>query len=640
MAFAKFNLCNPCCTDTSICHPYTVANVINPANGAPTPTKVDLWAGLSSIGGGGACSVGTAMYPSGGSLLGLVPIPSDIVPCPIPQDDLFYLNHSIGIFIQNYQNGTLIDLNTKLKQTSSNSRQRFDIPRYTGYDPQYCSESASIYDCSCIEVANNHSSAWGSVGYQVYPGDYFRGCSSGQYDNGIYNINPGPYVKCSQNYDICSSDICNGTGIDKHKAINLPYCLTKTTASIYDISYLSASKGTPYIYSIYNSDGFGPCSGYGTNVSIQLNGSVWYCHSATGLVYEYFSKANILSSGCNNGYYVPGANTTHIVMGWSEIFDSVRVANYCEFETKHVLFDCQDLSVNLCGETSFSPTVLSNKSGFQVAGVSCVVNNNCPPCQAWSSQYPGSTFAKVPTSCNVSLSYPFSDNQIQYQGSLTLDNKFRNTWVPNPFIVPCNSSVLSFPNYNTDSKAISITYQAYELSRCCIVGVGCNYTASCYQNEWNYGLISATCVDMSTSCTVPSVSFNGGFRYYPSSNLNNCLECCNSDGSPNGLLDCAGGGSCLNGGLNCSRAASPSRLDKGFWKTKSCCELYATFLNFGGTNWSNYCNSVSRPECIYDGSPLTILTPTSGSLVSDPCNDILSYSLYDFNGNLIYTVST
>lgn len=637
MAFAKFNICNPCCTNVNICHPYTVVNITHPNSGASTPTPVDLWAGLFSF-HLGECSLQTAIYPSGGSLVGVFPTGNDLS-CFVPYNDFLNWDNEDGVFISGYQNGTLIDLNRIINITSSNSNQRFDVPRYTGYTPTHCYSPLYHPGCPCYEVEDNQSSAWGAVEYQIYPSQYFDGCSTGQYFNEDHI-----YLKCSQRYSACSADICNGTGIDKHYAINLPYCLTEFNASIYDIQYFNngIGGGVPQFVATYNSDGgVDACSGwYLTNKSIISLGVVGSCHYITGTVYKYWNLPNISTTGCNT-YYVPGANSTHLIMNWSTVNSSVSVSNYCSSQTRRIIFDCQNSLVDLCGTNTFTPTVLSDKTGFN-SGTTCAVDNDCPNCTIGSTNYHSkSAFAKIPLTCDVTISYPNTGGTLQYNGTLTYENWSplgARTWVPNPFTIPCGSSFTYNSIYTANSQTVSLSYQGYQLTRCFTVGVGFLYSSTCYQNEVNYGLVNATCVDMSSPCTVPIVGLNGLTKYHPSDPNNNCVECCATDGSPLGTLDCAGGASCLIGITNCNRPASPD-TSFGLWKTQSCCELRATFLNSGGTNWSNYCNFAGRPECIYDGSPLFVQTPSSGTLVSDPCNDILSYSLYDINGDLIYTVS-
>lgn len=636
MAFAKFNLCSPCCTNTAVCHPYTVVNIMHPKGHTATPTPVDLWAGLSSLYTEIGCSVQTAIHPSGGIFEGVFPTNSSIVPCPVPWDDFFNLDHDYGVFTSGYQNGSLIDLNTTITRSGSSAAQRFDVPRHTGANPTHCYSPLYYPGCPCYEVSGNRSSAWGSITYQIYPNEYFQGCSSGQY------FNNNPYLDCTSIYNICSADICNGTGIDKHQAINLPYCLTKVNASIYDIAYFNngIGGGIPEFVATYNNEnGIGACLGwFNTNMAI-----ISTCYSATGVVYQRLYKPNIVTSGCNT-YYLQGADTTRLLMDWSDVSRSTSTpSNYCSAQTRKIVFDCQDSLINVCGVNDFSPTVLSDKTGYPAGSISCAVENSCPDCDILSTNYSHKgTFASTPLTCDVSLSYPNTGGQLSYNGTLTLENwnpLGAKTWVPNPFTIPCGSSFVYNSAYQANAQTVPLTYQGYQLTRCFTVGVGSLYSTTCYENEINYGLIYATCVDM--SCTPPVVNLNGLYKYHPSDTNNACVECCESDGTPNGTLDCSGGGSCLNGIVNCNRPASPSpaSLTSTLWQTQSCCELYASFLNSGNTNWNSYCNLAGRPECEFDGSPLSVQTPSSGNLVSDPCNDILSYSLYDVNGELIYTVS-
>ena len=169
MGFAKFNICSPCCNYTFTCNPYTVVDITNPSdNSSPSPTPTDLWANLLSIYSESrpGCGVITSMYPSGGRLEAVTVAPSAIVPCEIMQDSFFSLYHSTGVFIEEYPNGTLIDLNTKLTKTTSNSQQRFDAIR----DPAASAVSCNSYvgspikaTCDCYEVPNNSSSAWGTI---------------------------------------------------------------------------------------------------------------------------------------------------------------------------------------------------------------------------------------------------------------------------------------------------------------------------------------------------------------------------------------------------------------------------------------------------------------------------------------------
>ena len=649
MGFVKFNICGPCCNYEFICHPYTVVDITDPRdNVSDTPTESDLYSNLliSNINSNPNCEVLISMYPSGGNLEVPGLYPSSIIPCKIPSDLFFGIDHTVGNFIESYENGSIVDLNTLLKKVTSNSKQKFDVPRDTGASAIQCGPLFGTgpiqTGCPCYEVSGNRSSAWGMINYQVYPHEFYQGCSSGQYNFG----NP-IYANCSQTFDVCSSDICNGSGVDQHKSIKLPYCLTSITADFpyyLENASINGGRGVPSTPILYDSF-YGICN-TGTPYYAQKTSIFATCYSATGNTYKWYYKPNLYRSGCGD-LYLSAAYTTSAMVKWSPILISADPpAGLCNDQTRYIMFDCQSLSINTCGTINFTPTIISDKIGYGVPFYQCSVADSCPSCLPLGYY----TFAKKPLSAQVTYSLPGAAGY-EYSGDLYLDNvpwegsagiaAGCGVWVPNPFTQPCSNTGydVSFEAF-VAATVVSITYKGYQPSTYCFRGVGCNNIATCYQNEWNYALVYAISVDMGFGCTPslhPVVKLSNPSRYYPTDVQNTQSECCDkATGNPNGTIvanvnDCDP----LPSPDYAYRAASPGTM----WNTKSCCELRVAWIAFpAGMTWAQYCNAAGKPECIYDEMPAT-KSPESYSLVNDICNDVVDCSVYDADGNLIYTVT-
>lgn len=651
MGFAKFNVCSPCCNYEFICHPYVVVDVVDPRDGiSATPTPNDLYANLLSVGGSFPCRISTAMYPSGGNYEIPNLYPSSISPCEIPYESFFGINHTTGKFIEDYENGSLVDLNTLLKKITSNSKQRFDVPRSTGANALQCGSSVGsgpiTTGCPCYEVSGNNSSAWGMVNYQVYPHQFFDGCSSGQYSY----IND-KYANCSQVFDICSADLCNGSGIENHKTIKLPYCLTEITAEFpyyLENASISNNKGVPQILAIYDSN-YDICD-TGNPYYYHITSILSTCHSTTGNLYQWYYKPNIYRSGCGH-LYLNAAYTTSAYMYWSPILiNNIEPENgLCNPQTRYIMFGCQSLNINMCGVTNFTPEIISDKTGYPIANYSCVVDDDCPECVY--NPYTSQTFAKKPISAQVSYTLPNAAGY-EYSGDLYLDNvpwegyagvgPGCGVWVPNPYTQPCTTSGydLSFAAF-VSATVTSISCQGYQASTYCVHGFGCYLLPTCYQNEWNYALVYGYSIDMGFGCSPqshPVVRLTNPYRYYPTDIQNTYAECCDkTTGNPNGTLE-AIAGDCdpLPSPDYAYRAASPGSM----WNSKTCCELYVSWLHPfpSPLTFSEYCNFYGHPECTYDSMP-SVKQLESYVLTNDICNDIIDCSVYDADGNLIYTVT-
>lgn len=650
MGFAKFNICSPCCNYEFTCHPYVVVNITDPRdNLSATPTQSDLFSELVLAGGSFPCQVTISMYPSGGNYEMPVLLPSSIAPCNIPIESFFGTNHTTGKFIELYSNGSIIDLNTILKKVTSNSRQRFDIVRDTGANAIQCGSTFGngpiVTGCQCYEVADNNSSAWGMITYQVYPNEFFNGCSSGQY------LGDNIYTDCSQIFNFCSSDICNGSGVEKHQSVKLPYCLTKITAEFpYNIDGANTffGEGTPDFVAFYDNS-YGICN-TGTTLINQKTAIISSCFSATGNIYTWYFKPNIYRSGCGN-LYINAPYNTSAVFDWGGIttYTSPPVG-LCNNQTRLVLFDCVDSAINICGETNFSAIVLDEKEGYVVPGYQCSVVNNCPECEsAGLGSFGKTTFAKKPLSSQVTYTLPHAAGY-EYNGDLYLDNvpwegyagiaAGCGIWVPTPFTQTCLTTYdLSFAAF-VAATVTSISYIGYQPSTYCFRGVGCGNLPTCYENEWNYALVYAYSVDMGFGCSPqshPVVIINSPTRYYPTDSQNSQYECCDKiTGSPNGTI-VATNGDCdpLPSPDFAYRNASPSNL----WNTQTCCEAYIGWFAYpAGLTWAQFCNTYGIPECIYDEMP-QIKNPQSYSLTNDICNDVIDCSVYDADGNLVYTVT-
>lgn len=646
MGFAKFNICSPCCNYEFTCHPYTVVDIVDPRdNISDTPTESDLYANLLVLNThyNSNCQVLISMYPSGGNLETPGLYPSSIIPCKIPKG---FFSHTTGNFIESYENRSVIDLNTLLKKVTANSKQRFDVPRDTGASAIQCGPLFGIgpiqTGCPCYEVSGNHSSAWGMINYQVYPHQFYEGCDSGQ-----YNYQNSKYSDCSQIYNVCSADICNGSGLDKHQSVKLPYCLTEITAEFpyyLDGASINGNEGIPSNPILYDSI-YGICN-TSTPYYIQKTSILSIaCYSSTGNIYKWYYKPNLYGSGCSDSY-LNASYTTAAMVKWSPILSSGDPSpGLCNNQTRYIIFDCQSLSINTCGTTNFTPAIISDKTGYQVPFYQCHVADSCPACLPLGYY----TFAKKPLSTQVTYSLPNAAGY-EYSGDLYLDNVYWEgsagvgagcgVWVPNPFTQACAGSYdVSFTAF-VAATAVSISYNGYQPSTYCFRGLGCNNMSTCYQNEWNYALAYAISVDMGFGCTPllhPVVKLTNPSRYYPTDADNTKSECCDkTTGNPNGTL-VSSPGDCdpLPAFDYAYRAASPGNL----WNNKSCCELYVAWVAFPlGMTWAQYCNAAGKPECVNDQMPAT-KSPESYSLINDICNDVMDCSVYDSDGNLIYTVT-
>ena len=230
MAFAKFNVCSPCCSTINHCHPYTAAQIVNPSTGAASPTSVDLTANLELIPQnfvptgvdefgqeiGVYCLPGPSIFPTGGYFSPSFGISFSGVPfCVDP-----WLFSTIQCPNLNYD-GSIIDLYANL--TSPQQFNKYRDPRasaiYYGTFPIF--NVCDIHTtCPCYEVGDNQSSAWDTVKFTLYP-SMFAGFSGG-------TLFGHPYVSCGTTYERCVADLCNEPSGDRVK-VELPYCLNYAT---------------------------------------------------------------------------------------------------------------------------------------------------------------------------------------------------------------------------------------------------------------------------------------------------------------------------------------------------------------------------------------------------------------------------
>jgi hypothetical protein len=557
------------------------------------------------------------MYPSGG-FLSTVVLSTSGNAC----ESLFPIVGN-GAFITGYGNNTLIDLNSTLSISTTNPKEKFTVRRDPAASAVWCSPTNPVLKCPSYEVANNNSSAWATIRYGVFPNVFAYPCS-GIPDNSTY-------TDCADFFNIGSADICNGTGVVRHRAIDLPYCLTRINADNAAFINYGQLAARPDIFTFVGED---YCLGRDFTPSIHLCSLLFPFNSGdAGFVY----KLNTTGSGC--GYIVPNNGNTSIVVQWPKLTLTYTSGNcptgfdaFCQCPAERdVIYSCQTSRLTECSTQNFTGVEAKNDVGFPTV-VQCGANDGCPSCLN-----NGFYTAKLPFSVSFSWSLV---NGPSWAGTLYLNHNLSTDfqYVPNQDQMLCGGTPTA-EEINNATK-VDISYTGWEASFCRTLGI--TSFAGCYENEINYGVVWSQ-LNVEPGQTSPPLLFGlhnsieGFFKFDPNDPTNDFTECCAADGSPLGIYDnpIPGTGCFTTPGITkCFREASEPSL----WKTKSCCECFGNWSAAGSPGTFSAWAATNCPGCETDN---ILYIPAGGSenLVSDMCNNALSYTAYDGDGNPIWTLT-